>query len=369
MLSILQMEKLCSQFDAYGHFILGVPFGSGHINDTYQITYDQGGTRLHYTLQRINHNVFKRPDLLMDNMVRITRHIKKKIASQNKQLTKRTLELLHTKNGGKSYVQDEKGNYYRMYVFVEGAHAFDFIETPKQAYAAARAFGGFMLDLTDLPGERLYETIPDFHNTRARLEMFRQAVKDDVRGRAGALGREIDFVLSRSEDAEVFPRLLREGVVRECITHNDTKLNNVLIDDVSGKGICITDLDTVMPGLAHYDFGDMIRTGATSADEDETDLGKVGVRMDFYEAILSGFCRKAGSFLSNDELELLPFGGKLITYEIGVRFLTDYLNGDKYFKIHRPHHNLDRARNQFKLVEEIEKSFDVMQKMLKSVKK
>ncbi len=369
MLSNLQMEELCSQFNAYGYFMVGVPFGSGHINDTYQVTYDQGGTRLHYTLQRINHHVFRQPELLMENMVRITRHIKEKIIAQNKQLSKRTLELLHTKSDGKPYVKDKDGNYYRMYVFVEGAHAFDFIETPKQAYAASRAFGGFIQDLTDLPGGRLHETIPDFHNTKARLEMFKQALKADVCNRAGELGEEIDFVLSHEEDAEVFPRLLSEGVVHEVITHNDTKLNNVLIDDSSGKGVCITDLDTVMPGLAHYDFGDMIRTGATSADEDEINLDKVGIRMDFFEAILTGFCRKAGSFLSNEEMELLPFGGKLITYEIGVRFLTDYLNGDKYFKIHRPRHNLDRARNQFKLVKEIEKSFDEMQKLLKTAKK
>ena len=240
------------------------------------------------------------------------------------------------------------------------------LRTGEQAYEAARAFGRFQADLVDLPG-RLVETIPDFHNTPKRIADLEEAVRADVCGRVKTAEPEIEFVLSRKGEAETLIRLNREGAIPERITHNDTKLNNVLIDSVTGLGKCVIDLDTVMPGLVHYDFGDMVRTGTSPAAEDERDLSKVTMRFPMFEALLRGYCSSAGAFLNPVEFEYLPFSGKLITLEIGTRFLTDYLSGDTYFKTHRAGHNLDRARTQIALVESIEQQMDRMNALVKEV--
>ncbi len=362
-----KLKAICDKFRIYGDYIVAVPFGSGHINDTYQVTYDQGDVRLHYTLQRINHNVFKNPPKLMENIDRVTRHVLSKIRASNLETVKRTIRLLETRTG-LPYVEDEAGNFYRGYIFIENARTYDILETPEQAYQAARTFGEFQLDLVDLPGERLFETIKDFHHTPKRIEALERAIAEDKCGRVKDVSREIDFVLARKEECSRLIRLNIEGLIPERITHNDTKLNNVLIDDLSGNGICVIDLDTVMPGLVHYDFGDMVRTGTSPAGEDEMDLKKVYMQFEMFEGLLRGYLASAGHFLNPVEREELPFSGKLITLEIGTRFLTDYLEGDVYFKTHRPNHNLDRCRTQIKLVESIEAQFDAMHKLLKEIK-
>ena len=356
-------RRICSKFALYGDFLVAVPFGGGHVNDTFQLTFDQGGVRLHYVLQRINRNVFRKPEQVMENMDRVTRHLLAKIHAEKVETRKRTIRLLRT-FANQPCVTDERGDVWRAYIFVENARAYDVLETPEQAFKVAQAFGEFQCNLVDLPGPRLHETIPDFHNTPKRLEALRQAIRRDPVGRERRVRREIDFIMKRADETERLLRLQAEGAIPERITHNDTKLNNILIDDLTGDGICVIDLDTVMPGLSLYDFGDMVRAGTSPAEEDEVDLAKVGMRFEMYEALYRGFLSSAGSFLTEAERENLPFSGKLITFEIAIRFLTDYLEGDVYFKVKRPEHNLERCRNQLRMVESIEEQSKRMKDLL-----
>lgn len=358
-----EIKEICSKFFIYGDFMVAVPFGNGNINDTYQVTYDQGGARLHYILQHINGRVFKNPIHVMNNVDRVTQHLLQKIRGRHSETRYRTLRLLRSFTD-KPYVQDDDGNFWRAYIFVENARSYDVLENESQAYNIARAFGLFQNDLVDLPGERLHETIPDFHHTPKRLEALEQAVKADTYGRVKTALREIDFAMKRKEEAGILLKLNESGDIPERITHNDTKANNILIDDLTGEGVCVIDLDTVMPGLALYDFGDMMRSGTNPAEEDEVDLRKVYMDFSMFEAMLRGFWSSGSSFLTPAEKEYLPFSGKLITLEIGIRFLTDYLNGDVYFKTKRPTHNIERCRNQFKLVESMEQQMGKMTALL-----
>ena len=359
-----KLKKLIYKFNIYGDFIVGVPFGNGHVNDTYLLNFDQGGVRLNYVLQHINSDVFKEPVKVMENVDRVTQHILKKIHKAHSETQKRTIRLLRTSDN-KPYVFDDNGNCWRAYIFIERARAYDVLESPEQAFGIARAFGEFQQQLIDLPGERLHDTIPDFHNTPKRIEQLEEAIAADKAGRVKNVQEEIDFILSRKEDASLLMRLNQSGDIPERITHNDTKCNNILIDDLSGEGICVIDLDTVMPGLSLYDFGDMVRACTSPAEEDETDLDKVFMRFDMYEALFSGFCESAGAFMTAAERENLANAGKIITLEIGTRFLTDYLNGDKYFKIKRSNHNLERCRTQLKLVSSIEEQMNDMMNLLR----
>ena len=354
-------QAIAKQFCLYGDLVSVAPYGNGHINDTFEMVFDQAGARMRYILQRINTNVFRDPVNLMENIRRVTSHLAAK--SEN---SRQTLTLVPAVDG-KSYVIDAEGNYFRTYLFIENAKSYDILETEKQAYEAARAFGRFQADLSDIPGGRLAETIKDFHNTPVRVQQLENAIKLDKCNRVKDVAAEIDFVLSRKPMTEKLIKLQADGVIPERITHNDTKLNNVMIDDATGSGICVIDLDTVMPGLPHYDFGDMVRTGTSPAAEDETDLSKVRMRFEMFEALLRGYLSAAGKFLNPLEKSLLPFSGKLITLEIGIRFLTDYLSGDVYFKVKRPGHNLDRCRTQLKLVASIEEQFDAMRKLTDSL--
>ena len=356
-------KAISKQFCLYGDLVSVAPYGNGHINDTFEMIFDQAGCRVRYILQRINTNVFRDPVNLMENIRRVTTHLAAK--SDN---SRQTLTLVPAVDG-KSYVIDAEGNYFRTYLFIENAKSYDILETEKQAYEAARAFGRFQAELSDIPGGRLAETIKDFHNTPVRVQQLENAIKLDKCNRVKDVAAEIDFVLSRKPMTEKLIKLQHEGVIPERITHNDTKLNNVMIDDATGSGICVIDLDTVMPGLAHYDFGDMVRTGTSPAPEDEVDLSKICMRFNMFEALLRGYCSEAGKVLNDVELENLPFAGALITLEIGTRFLTDYLEGDVYFKTHRDGHNLDRCRSQFQLVRSIESQHDEMMKLLDNVKK
>lgn len=321
---------------------------------------------MHYILQRVNHNIFKNVSALMENIGRVTRHQRKKFLEVGAdQLDRRVLTLVPTTDG-KDFFIDANGDYWRTYVFIEDAVGIDVIENTNQAVESAKAFGEFQSQLTDLPG-RLHDTIPDFHNTRSRFNVLQSAIEGDSHGRAADVKAEIAFAMQREAMVDVVIEVMASGEIPERVTHNDTKLNNVLIDKATGKGMCVIDLDTVMPGSVLYDFGDMIRTSTTRAPEDESDLSKVEMDIDYFEALVKGYLETASGFLTPTERELLPFSGQLITFEIGLRFLTDYLQGDVYFKTNRERQNIDRCRKQFKMVESMERQMDAMQRVLQTL--
>jgi len=351
-------------FDVRGEFVSGAPYGTGHINDTYAVWYDEHGTRVRYIHQRINHEVFREPLCLMDNITRVTGHLRSKLIAEGADdVTRRALTLIPTVDGADCHI-DEGGNHWRTYIFIEDARTYDQIENAKQAYEAAKAFGRFQFLLSDLPAPRLHETIPGFHHTPARFKALLGAVEKDSCNRAASAKTEIDFALGRESVTPVLVDMLECGELPERITHNDTKLNNVMIDDETSEGVCVIDLDTVMPGLSLYDFGDMVRSGTRSSMEDERDLSKVAMLMPIFEELARGYLASAGGFLTAKEKEFLVFSGRLITFEIGLRFLTDYLEGDKYFKTHRDGHNLDRCRVQFKHLESMEAQADAMEQLV-----
>ena len=352
------LPKVMEAFSIYGTFVSGESYGSGHINDTFCATVDQAGTNVRYIFQRINDRIFKDVPALMENIDRVTAHASR----ANPEKTSRGSLTLVPSRKGASFERDETGSYWRCYLFIEGARTYDMIESPRQAYEAARAFGRFQRLLSNMPGPRLHETIPRFHDTPSRFAALEKAIATDSHRRVAEAASEIDFAVKRRSITGVLLDLVENGSIPERVTHNDTKVNNVMIDDVTGEGICVIDLDTVMPGLALYDFGDLVRSATNSAREDETDLSKVSMRMGYYEHLLEGYLAGAGSVLNEAEIQHLAFSGKLITFEIGMRFLTDYLEGDRYFKTHRPGQNLDRARNQFALVRSIELQETEMQK-------
>jgi len=351
---------IADHFQIHGTVMAAEPYGSGHINDTYCLTVDLGGATVRYIVQRINHRVFKDPVALMENIHRVTAHLGRKTGGAD--VTRRVLTLVPTRDGAPFY-RDDEGNYWRVYIFIEKARTFDVVESPGQAYEAAKAFGRFQQRLADLPAPRLHETIPDFHHTPKRFAALEKAIAADTANRAQSAKAEIAFALKHRPMAG---RLLDAGLP-ERVTHNDTKFNNVMLDDATGEGICVIDLDTVMPGLALYDFGDMVRTTTSPAPEDERDLSKVGMQLPMFEALARGYLASAGAFLTQAEKEHLVLAGKLITFEVGVRFLTDFLSGDTYFKIHRQNHNLDRCRTQFRLVESIEQQETAMDRFVKSL--
>lgn len=354
------LRAISALFQMRADFIEAEAFGSGHINDTYRATYDQAGLKVRYIHQRVNENVFKKPVEVMENVARVTRHALALLTEQrNPEAHRRTLTCVPAVDG-KPYAFDAHGNLWRTYPFIEGARGYDEIENNEQAYQAARAFGAFQNLTASLGGNRLHETIPDFHHTPKRLAALEAAIQADVKGRAASVQEEIAFALARAEDCGQITRLIESGVIPERVTHNDTKLNNVLLDEKTAEGICVIDLDTTMPGSALYDFGDMVRTAVPSTREDDPDLTMIDVRLDRFEALVTGYLSSA-TFLNDAEIDHLAFSGKLLTLECGIRFLTDYLNGDTYFKIHRPDHNLDRCRNQFAFVQALEKHMPALE--------
>ena len=342
------------------------PYGSGHINDTYLLSYEIGMMgRIKVILQRMNGEVFEKPEELMENIVNVTSYLKERIAENGGDPERETLNVIPTKDGG-SYYKDSEGNCWRSYKFITGATSYDKVEKPADFYESAVAFGNFQRLLADFPAETLHETIKGFHDTKARFAAFEKAVDEDVMGRAASVQKEIAFVRSREESiANYFSELLEKGELPLRVTHNDTKLNNIMIDDKTGKGICVIDLDTVMPGLAMNDFGDSIRFGASTAAEDERDLSLVSCSMELFDIYARGYIEGCGGKLTDREILELPMGAKTMTYECGMRFLTDYLQGDTYFKVHREGHNLDRCRTQFKLVEDMEQKWHTMQSIVK----
>ena len=344
------------------------PYGSGHINDTFLLCFETpANDQKQYILQRINHTIFHNPPQLMENIVNITRFLRNKITAQGGEPDRETLNVIKTKYGTKWY-QDSDNNYWRIYQFIENSLCLEQVKSEKDFYDSAVAFGNFQKQLADFPVEILHETIPNFHNTASRFADFQKAAAEGDQARIALAQAEIAFALERKEDTSVLTTLLSEGKLPLRVTHNDTKLNNILFDADTHKALCIIDLDTVMPGLSLYDFGDSIRFGANTGAEDETDLSKVGLDLSLFEAFTKGYLEGCAGRLTAKEIELLPMGAKLMTYECGIRFLADFLTGDHYFKIHRDHHNLDRARTQFRLVADMEAKWDKMTAIVKKYK-
>ena len=330
-------------------------YGNGHINETYLVE-----SRHRYILQKINTSIFQRPQDVMENLRAVTEHLRTKILAAGGDPVRETLTLVPTVDG-KSYYTAPDGSAYRMYYFIEDAVSLDQAQTPEIFAASAHAFGKFQRMLADFPAEKLHEVIAKFHDTGDRLRQFREAVERDAVGRAASVRQEIEFVLSRGDQVTKVTDAMEEGSVPLRVTHNDTKLNNVMLDAKTYEGVCVIDLDTVMPGSMLYDFGDSLRFGASTATEDETDLSKVWFDLTYFEAFTQAFVEEVGDTMTAKERELLPFAPWLMTFECGMRFLTDYLNGDTYFRIHREHHNLDRCRTQLKLVADMETKMEQMQ--------
>ena len=352
-------------FQLEGMVMNAVRYGSGHINDTFLMTLRKDDeTEGRVILQRMNKSIFTQPVELMENIMGVTSFLRERIIENGGDPDRETLNVIPTKDG-KPYFIDSEGEYWRCYKFIEDATSYDQVENPEDFYQSAVAFGNFQRLLADYPAATLHETIKGFHDTKARFEVFKKAVADDVCGRAASVKEEIDFYLSHEDVANVFGDLLEKGELPLRVTHNDTKLNNIMIDNETHKGICVIDLDTVMPGLAMNDFGDSIRFGASTAAEDEKDLNKVWCDMDLFDIYTKGFIEGCAGRLTEKEIELLPMGAKVMTFECGMRFLTDHLQGDTYFKIHRENHNLDRARTQMKLVQDMEAKWDIMNEIVK----
>lgn len=352
-------------FPLMGSLRAALPYGGGHINDTFAVTFDQAGTAVRFLLQRINHRIFKDVPALMDNIQRVTAHANRRVAeTELPDAARRALTLVSTRDGGPCH-RDADGGWWRCYRFIEGARSHDVIENAQQAREVARAFGGFQAMLVDLPGGRLHETIPDFHHTRRRFDALQSAASADPCNRAAEARAEIAYALAQEPMVDVLLDLQARGEIPERITHNDAKLNNVMLDDVTHAGLCVIDLDTVMPGLALYDFGDMVRSATNSAAEDERDLARVESRLPLFAALVEGYFEAARSFLNTAEIAHLAFAGQLITYEIGIRFLTDFLEGDTYYKTQRPGHNLDRARNQLALVRSLQAQRAAMEALVR----
>ncbi|MEA3224567.1 MAG: aminoglycoside phosphotransferase family protein [Planctomycetota bacterium] len=360
------IKSVVRRFQVRGELVHFTPVTRGHINDTYILTAEKAGRADRYVLQRINNAVFKDPVSMMTNIIRVTDHIRDKVQNFDPGLASRQLTVITTDDGLGCY-EDTQGNYWRVYNFIEDAVTHDTLESTELAYESARMFGWFQSMLIDLPGPVLHETIPDFHNTPRRFEVFREVREVDALSRAEDARPEIDFLFENSGLCNVLLNLAGKGEIPGRIAHNDAKINNVMLDEKTNKGVCVIDLDTVMPGLSLYDFGDMIRTATCSAPEDERDLSKVAVDFSMFEALVRGYAAEAGQFLTPAERENLVFAGKLITFEQFMRFLTDYLAGDVYYKISRKGHNLDRSRTQMKLVKSIVEQEEAMTGLVERV--
>ena len=351
-------------FSHIGEIYSCEPYGNGHINDTFLTVSEKG----RYILQRINNTVFPKPDEVMKNIIGITEHIKKKAVQEGNDPARATLTLVKTNDGDNFYI-DSYGSYWRMYLFIEGTVAKDKVESIDDFKCCAESFGAFQGILADFDASTLFEPIANFHNTPIRFKKLEKAIKEDKCNRAASVAKEIEFALAHKEFAETLERARESGDIPLRVTHNDTKLNNILFDAKDGSAVCVIDLDTVMPGYSVTDFGDSIRFGANTAAEDETDLSKVKLDLELFKAYTEGFLKGCGNKLTDKEIDLFPVGAMMMTYECGIRFLTDYLEGDVYFMIHREGHNLDRCRSQFALLADMEKNEDKMNAIIKELKK
>lgn len=349
-------------FAIAGEFVKGKEIPSGHINTTYKATYRKhDGTEDSYILQRINDYVFKDPRAVMRNVEKVTRHINWKILRRLKNSAGQTLNL-YPARGGRNYIDIPGDGIWRCYNYLAGTHTYDVVENTRQAYQAGFAFGSFQDLISDMNPDDIVETIPGFHHTRNRFNRLMEVADQDPRNRLSSCLAEMDFIKAREQDVDRLLDLQAQGTLPVRITHNDTKINNVMLDEDTDQAVCVIDLDTVMPGLVLYDFGDMVRTVTPPTEEDEEDLSKIRMRMSMFQSIVEGYLNAAHGFLTPAEIAELAFSGKLITLEIGIRFLTDYLEGDQYFKVSKPNHNLIRCRTQLKLVECLEEQMADMEK-------
>lgn len=356
----MEKEQVVRQFSVRGEIASIVPYGSGHINDTYLVTTKDSGKR--YILQRMNTSIFTKPEEVMENIVGVTSFLEKKIGELGGDPKRETLQVMRTAAGQSLFCTEER-EYYRMYHFIEDAVSYDKVENAQVFYECAAAFGRFQYLLADYPAASLHETIPDFHNTPKRYADLEKAAAEDRAGRKAQVTKELEFIAQRKSGLSGLQDAFARGEIPLRVTHNDTKLNNIMMDPDTGKSICIIDLDTVMPGFSLYDFGDAVRYGASTAAEDEEDLSKVSLDLELYHLYRKGYLEGSNGSLTEREVELLPMGAKLMTLECGIRFLEDYLNGDTYFKIHRKEHNLIRCRTQLCLVADMEKKWEQMQEV------
>ena len=359
------LSEVLAAYAFAGEVVGTARFGQGHINDTFCVyTQTAEGDCVRYILQRMSAAAFKHPDQLMQNIVGVTDYLRDLIEKNGGDAARETMTVLRTKNGA-AYFTDSEGGAWRAYPFIEGTVCLQSVQAPAQFYESARAFGRFQQLLAGYPAATLHETIEKFHDTRQRFANFETALAADACGRAKEVQAEVEFAMARKADCAYLMDLLEQGKLPLRVTHNDTKLNNILIDKDTGEGICVIDLDTVMPGLSINDFGDSIRFGANHSAEDERDLSKVNFDLPLFDIYTKGFLEGAAGTLTDAEKEYLPWGAKLMTLECGIRFLTDYLEGDTYFKIHRDGQNLDRCRTQFKLVRDMEARWDEMAAVVK----
>jgi hypothetical protein len=363
------------QFAIYGEFESVEPFGSGHINDTFRSRWNQAGTRVRYTHQRINEQVFAHPGEVMENIERVTRHIAENLRRAASRpdgktgaidLSRRVLTVVPSRDG-KPWVRDAEGGWWRTYLFIEGTYSLDLITSTDAARVLGRSIGRFQKQLADLGGPRLHETIPDFHNMESRYQRFYEAMEKDAFGRLREAGPETAFMQENEERGVILSRALKDGSLPERICHNDTKMNNILLDDKDNQPRCVVDLDTVMPGTCLFDVGDLIRTVTVTAEEDERDLGKVEFDPAYFEALLDGYLSEGRDFLVPKEKEWLAESGRTITQIMALRFLTDYLEGDHYYRIARPGHNLDRCRNQIALIRSMDAKWETALKIVKTL--
>ena len=360
------IDEIKEHYEFPGEYTGCYSIHNGHINNTYVLEFNDNGKYKAFLLQRINTYVFTNPDQLMENVVGVTEYLHKIIAENGGDPDRETLNVIKTKDSTPYFVSKDK-RHWRCYNFITDAYTCQSIDNPVVFYNSAVAFGNFQRLLADYPADSLHETIPNFHNTVSRYNDLMKAIDKNTAGRAGSVKAEIDFAKEREADTHVVVDLIAEGKLPMRVTHNDTKLNNVMFDNKTDKGICVIDLDTVMPGSSLYDFGDSIRFGANHAAEDEKDLSLVYLDLNLFEQYCRGYLESAGKSLTKTEIEYLPFSAKLMTFECGMRFLGDYLNGDTYFKVDYPEHNLDRCRTQFALVADIEKKFDKMKEIVSQI--
>lgn len=361
--TISNVNELLNAFVFEGEFVKSSQLFDGHINNTYIFDFECNGEINRYLVQELNTYVFRQPEALMNNVMGVTEHMRKKVLKNGGDVKRECLQVFLAKDG-KPYYIDGENRFWRCYNFISDAHSCQSVDSAETFCNAAKAFGEFQRILADYPSETLVETIPNFHNTVSRFADFKKAVADNLSGRASQAKDEIDFVLAREKDCSVLLDLLDAGKLPLRVTHNDTKLNNVMFDNKTNKGICVVDLDTVMPGLSLYDFGDSIRFGANTAAEDEKDLSKVSLSLEYFKAYTHGYLSTAGESLTKEEINQLAFSSKLLTLECGMRFLGDFINGDVYFKTEYPEHNLVRCRTQFELVADIERKLPEMQQIV-----
>ena len=362
---VYNLKEIYEYFDADGTFLKGEPYGSGHIHDTFMIETVET-EKDDYIIQRLNNRIFKNIPELQHNIERVTVHLRNKLLSVHGSNIKRECLQLIPSREGKTWIVDNDGNYWRMYIFISNHHSFNVVDSPDKAFEGGKAIGRFQAMLSDMPGGQLFETIPSFHDIEKRLETFFIKVKENPVGRVESVKEEIDQISRRTDEMKILLRLGKEGKIPLRITHNDTKFNNILLDE-NNKALCVIDLDTVMPGYIHYDFGDAIRTAANTASEDEDDLSKVKMDINLFKAYAEGYLSETIKTLNDIEIEYLAFAPKLITYTIAVRFLTDFIDGDNYFKIHHKYHNLQRTRAQLSLVMSMEEQYEEMKTIIRNL--